>query len=76
MGNKLKALYKTLCEIETKGENSIIMADCLRFTKECIKEADEKDKEIENLKNKIKSLSEPATDAVEINKDEAVAKTK
>lgn len=28
--NKLRALYNTLCKIETKGESSIFMAYCLQ----------------------------------------------
>lgn len=56
MEAKLRALYNTLCGIETKGNNTILMSDCLRFIPECIKEATEKNKEIEDLKKKIASL--------------------
>ena len=41
MKEKLQTLYNTLLLIETKGENSKIMADCLRFTEKMIREADE-----------------------------------
>lgn len=58
MGAKLKTLYNTLCEIETKGDNTLTMSNCLRFLTQCIKEADEKDKEIEKLKKQIASLEE------------------
>ena len=31
MSEELQKLYNTLLTIETKGESTIIMADCLRF---------------------------------------------
>lgn len=31
---ELMKLYNTLLTIETKGESTIIMADCLRFVKQ------------------------------------------
>lgn len=30
MRNKLIAIYNTLIQIETKGDNTVMMADCLR----------------------------------------------
>lgn len=56
MGNKLRSLFNTLCGVETKGDSTIIMGNCLSFIKQCVKEADEKDAEIEQLKSKIASL--------------------
>lgn len=39
MGEKLTKLYNTLCQIETKGENTKLMAICLSFTQQLINEA-------------------------------------
>lgn len=39
MGEKLTKLYNTLCQIETKGENTKLMAVCLGFTQQLIAEA-------------------------------------
>ena len=39
MVQKLTALYNTLSLIETKGEATITMADCLKFTRQLIAEA-------------------------------------
>ena len=36
MGEKLSKLYNTLSLIETKGDNTKIMADCLRFIEQII----------------------------------------
>lgn len=38
MVNKLTALYNTLAQIETKGENTIVMGDCLKYLKQIIEE--------------------------------------
>lgn len=38
MGEKLTRLYNTMAMIETKGENTKIMADCLRFVSQMIAE--------------------------------------
>ena len=46
MVTELTKLYNTLSLIETKGENTRIMADCLRFIEELI--ANEKDEVTEN----------------------------
>lgn len=37
MVNELTKLYNTMMLIETKGENSKTMADCLRFVENLIK---------------------------------------
>lgn len=47
MKENLQKLYNTLAMIETKGENTKIMADCLRFTEKMIREADESAKKEE-----------------------------
>ena len=39
MGEKLTKLYNTLCQIETKGENTKLMALCLSYTSQLINEA-------------------------------------
>jgi hypothetical protein len=39
MEEKLTKLYNTLCQIETKGENTKIMAVCLSYTQQLIAEA-------------------------------------
>ena len=73
MGNKLKSLFNALCDIETKGQNTITMCDSLRFIQQLIKEADAKDAEIEKLKAEIASLKEkPVTAEDKIEKDEVV----
>lgn len=38
MGEKLAKLYNTLCQIETKGENTKLMALCLSYTAQLINE--------------------------------------
>ena len=38
MKQKLTTLYKTLLMIETKGESTKIMGECLKFTEELIRE--------------------------------------
>jgi hypothetical protein len=39
MNEKLVRLYNTMLQIETKGESTKIMADCLRFVENLAKEA-------------------------------------
>lgn len=41
MKQDLKRLFNTLCQIETKGQNTIIMGDCLRFLEQLINKATE-----------------------------------
>ena len=38
MEEKLTMLYNTLCQIETKGANTRIMADCLAYLEKLIQE--------------------------------------
>ena len=40
MKENLMKLYNTLLLIETKGESTKIMGECLRFTEQLIKESD------------------------------------
>ena len=40
MGENLKKLYNTLLLIETKGESTKIMAECLRFAEGMINESE------------------------------------
>lgn len=44
MGENLQKLYNTLLMIETKGESTKIMSECLRFTEQLINEAREAQK--------------------------------
>lgn len=37
MENELRKLYNTLLLVETKGESTKVMAECLRFTEHLIK---------------------------------------
>ena len=39
MNQKLTTLYKTLLMIETKGESTKIMGECLKYTEGLIKKA-------------------------------------
>lgn len=39
MPEKLTKLYNTLAQIETKGENTKLMAACLNYTQQLINEA-------------------------------------
>ena len=39
MPEKLTKLYNTLAQIETKGENTKLMAACLNFTQQLIAES-------------------------------------
>lgn len=41
MREKLIRLYNTMLQIETKGESTKLMADCLRFVENLAKEADQ-----------------------------------
>lgn len=38
MVNKLTALYNTMAMVETKGENTVLMGDCLKYLKQLIAE--------------------------------------
>ena len=38
MKNKLTVLYNTLAQIETKGQSTKLMAECLKYIEELIKE--------------------------------------
>ena len=46
MVNELRRLYNTLLLIETKGENTKIMAQCLQFTEQLIAHEQNKPAEI------------------------------
>lgn len=39
MQEKLRKLYNTMMQIETRGANTMMLADCLRFTEQLIAEA-------------------------------------
>lgn len=40
MKNKLITVQRALCMIETKGSNTLLMADSLRLLEQCIQECD------------------------------------
>lgn len=42
MENNLKKLYNTMLLIETKGENTKIMAECIKFLEQLIIEEDKR----------------------------------
>ena len=44
MKEKFIAISNVLSMIETKGEHTLIMADCLRFINQCIQECEEQEK--------------------------------
>lgn len=48
MVNDLAKLYNTLKIIETKGENTVYMADCLRFLEQLIAKAKTEETEVAN----------------------------
>lgn len=43
MSANLRKLYNTLLQVETKGPNTMIMADCLRYLERLIAEEEAKD---------------------------------
>lgn len=45
MKEKLSRLYNTLTQVETKGESTLIMADCLKFLGVCVNECEEAEPE-------------------------------
>lgn len=50
MEDKLRKLYNTLMLIETRGESTKIMGECLRFTEQLINEARERNAKVEAAK--------------------------
>lgn len=48
MVNDLAKLYNTLKIIETKGENTVYMADCIRFLEQLIAKAKTEETEVTN----------------------------
>lgn len=44
MKEKFIVISNVLSMIETKGEHTLIMADCLRFINQCIQECEEQEK--------------------------------
>lgn len=57
MENNLKKLYNTMLLIETKGENTKIMAECIKFLEQLITE-------------EAKKSSAPAETAIEETKED------
>ena len=47
MKAELTNLFNTMCQIETKGQNTIIMGDCLRYLEELINKSTEINKLVE-----------------------------
>ena len=48
MVNDLSKLYNTLKMIDTKGENTVYMADCIRFLEQIIANAKYEETEVAN----------------------------
>lgn len=48
MVNDLAKLYNTLKMIETKGENTVYMADCIRFLEQLIAKTKSEETEVAN----------------------------
>lgn len=48
MVNDLAKLYNTLKIIETKGENTVYMADCIRFLEQLIAKVKTEETEVTN----------------------------
>ena len=43
MKNKFITIHNVLSMIETKGNQTLMMADCLRFVDQCIQECEEQE---------------------------------
>lgn len=56
MENNLKKLYNTMLLIETKGENTKIMAECIKFLEQLITE--EAQKKVAPAETTIKETKE------------------
>lgn len=56
MENELKKLYNTLLLIETKGESTKIMAECIKFTEQLINRAREESEKANAPKEISKSM--------------------
>lgn len=44
MKEKFIAIHNVLSMIETKGEHTLMMADCLRYIRQCIEECEKQNK--------------------------------
>ena len=44
MSEELQRLYNTLLVVETKGDSTLVMADCLKFVSQLILKCKEKEK--------------------------------
>ena len=54
MKNKLITAQRALCMIETKGSNTLLMADSLRLLEQCIQDCDSETKnEYENTTESV-----------------------
>lgn len=61
MVNELVKLYNTLLMVETKGESTKIMSDCIRFIEQLINR--EKEKEVEAAEPPKKTTSKETNKA-------------
>lgn len=50
MKEKLAKLYNTMNMIETKGQNTIIMSDCLKYLERLIKDEQKKEEQQKETK--------------------------
>ena len=51
MKEKFMTIYSVLSMMETKGGQTLLMADCLRFIEQCIKECEEQEIAQQNTAN-------------------------
>ena len=49
MKEKLMSLYAAMIKVETKGESTKVMADCIRFVEQCLKEIEEENTETQEM---------------------------
>lgn len=49
MKDDLTKLFNTMCQIETKGQSTIIMGDCLRYLEQLINKSESAETEKESV---------------------------
>ena len=59
MVENLQKLYNTMVLIETKGDSTKTMADCLRFMEKMIVEAEQIEQKTELVEEPVKEETEP-----------------
>ena len=66
MCKKLKDLYSTLLQVETKGSSTIFMGDCLKFLNQCILEIESIEKENLDMKKEISDLNKKIAELLDL----------